>query len=236
MTVNTDNRLITDTTLTKELLLAHREMGFTLEDLCTVLVQGFKSAFLPFREKQDLLRAVNAEIAAVLSRFGAPAAVAGLRAAARGRRGARAVTARAPPTARPVGVLSLEASDEGVLGVSFGDRGPSRPGPSARARAHLEAAERGAATTTSPGRPPRLPALDAPRLAVPARGVGGAPARSPGARCRATARWPRGSAARARRARWAAPTTRNPVAILDPLPPGGGRPAAGWAATAAGSS
>ncbi len=81
VTVNTDNRLITDTTLTKELLLAHREMGFTLEDLCTVLVQGFKSAFLPFREKQDLLRAVNDEIAAVLSRFGAPAAVAGLRAA-----------------------------------------------------------------------------------------------------------------------------------------------------------
>src|SRR5512142_3136728 len=80
VTVNTDNRLITDTTVTKELLLAHREMGFTLEDLCTLLVQGFKSAFLPFREKQDLLRAVNAEIAEVLARFGATAAVAGRRA------------------------------------------------------------------------------------------------------------------------------------------------------------
>jgi adenosine deaminase len=72
VTVNTDNRLITDTTVTKELLLAHREMGFTLEDLCTVLVQGFKSSFLPFREKQDLLRAVNAEIAEVIARFTAP--------------------------------------------------------------------------------------------------------------------------------------------------------------------
>ncbi|HEX9306804.1 MAG TPA: adenosine deaminase [Anaeromyxobacter sp.] len=72
VTVNTDNRLITDTTVTKELLLAHREMGFTVEDLCTVLVQGFKSAFLPFREKQDLLRAVNAEIADVLARFTGP--------------------------------------------------------------------------------------------------------------------------------------------------------------------
>ncbi len=69
VTVNTDNRLITDTSITKELSLAHREMGFTLEDLCTVLVQGFKSAFLPFREKQDLLRQVNAEIAEVLARF-----------------------------------------------------------------------------------------------------------------------------------------------------------------------
>jgi adenosine deaminase len=77
VTVNTDNRLITDTTATKELLLAHREMGFTLEDLCTVLVQGFKSTFLPFREKQELLRAVNAEIAEVTGRFAGPRAAAG---------------------------------------------------------------------------------------------------------------------------------------------------------------
>jgi adenosine deaminase len=72
VTVNTDNRLITDTTSTKELLVAHQKMGLTLEDICTVLVQGFKSAFLPFREKQDLLRRVNAEIAEVLAEFGAP--------------------------------------------------------------------------------------------------------------------------------------------------------------------
>jgi adenosine deaminase len=73
VTLNTDNRLITDTTITKELRLAHERMGFTLEDLCTLLVQGFKSAFLPFREKQELLREVNAEIADVLARFSAPA-------------------------------------------------------------------------------------------------------------------------------------------------------------------
>jgi adenosine deaminase len=72
VSVNTDNRLVTDTTLTRELWLAHREMGFTLEDITTVLVQGFKSAFLPFREKQELLRQVNAEIAEVLARFSGP--------------------------------------------------------------------------------------------------------------------------------------------------------------------
>ncbi len=77
VTVNTDNRLITDTTITKELRIAHERMGFTLEDLCTVLVQGFKSAFLPFREKQDLLRQVNADIAEVLARFAERAAPAG---------------------------------------------------------------------------------------------------------------------------------------------------------------
>ena len=77
VTINTDNRLITDTTVTKELSVAHREMGFTLEDLCTLLVQGFKSAFLPFREKQDLLKAVNQEIAEVLARFSGPRSAAG---------------------------------------------------------------------------------------------------------------------------------------------------------------
>ncbi len=71
VSINTDNRLITDTTVTKELATAHREMRFSLDDLCTLLVQGFKSAFLPFREKADLLRQVNAEIAEVLARFAA---------------------------------------------------------------------------------------------------------------------------------------------------------------------
>ncbi len=50
-------------------MIAHRELGFTLEDLTTVIVQGFKSSFLPFREKHDLLEAVNREIAEVLARF-----------------------------------------------------------------------------------------------------------------------------------------------------------------------
>jgi adenosine deaminase len=67
VTINTDNRLITDTTVTQELMIAHRELGFTLEDLVTLLVQGFKSAFLPYREKADLLREVNAEIAEKLT-------------------------------------------------------------------------------------------------------------------------------------------------------------------------
>src|SRR5690606_39889933 len=57
-------------TVTKELMIAHQQLGMSLEDLTTVLVSGFKSAFMPFREKQDMLRAVNAEIAEVLARFG----------------------------------------------------------------------------------------------------------------------------------------------------------------------
>jgi adenosine deaminase len=69
VTINTDNRLITDTTVTKELWVAHKELGLSLEDLATIIVSGFKSAFLPFREKQDLLRQVNQEIAQTLASF-----------------------------------------------------------------------------------------------------------------------------------------------------------------------
>ena len=69
VTINTDNRLITDTTVTKELWLSHKEMGLSLEDLTTIIVSGFKSAFLPFREKQDFLREVNEEIAQTLATF-----------------------------------------------------------------------------------------------------------------------------------------------------------------------
>ncbi len=83
VSVNTDNRLLSDTTSTRELMTCHREMGFTLEELATLVVQGFKSAFLPFREKKELLEAVNREIAEVLERFAAAprAAPAGTEAA-----------------------------------------------------------------------------------------------------------------------------------------------------------
>jgi adenosine deaminase len=69
VTINTDNRLITDTTVTNELWLAHAELGMNLEDLTTLIVSGFKSAFLPFREKQDVLNLVNDEIRRTLEQF-----------------------------------------------------------------------------------------------------------------------------------------------------------------------
>jgi adenosine deaminase len=69
VTINTDNRLITDTTVTQEMWLAHKELGLSLEDLTTILVSGFKSAFLPFREKQDVLKQVNADVDRVVQQF-----------------------------------------------------------------------------------------------------------------------------------------------------------------------
>jgi len=59
----------------------------------------------------------------------------------------------------PVGVLSIEAGDDGVFGLSFADQGPSRAGISARSRAHVDAAAE-ALSDYFAGRPPRTPVLD----------------------------------------------------------------------------
>ena len=63
VTVNTDNRLITDTTVSKELYIVHTEMGITWPSMKSIILNGFKSAFLPFHERQTMLRKVSAELA-----------------------------------------------------------------------------------------------------------------------------------------------------------------------------
>lgn len=61
-TINTDNRLISNTTVSQELLLIHEHLGMTLDDIKEIIVYGFKSAFLPFDEKKQLLRRVVREL------------------------------------------------------------------------------------------------------------------------------------------------------------------------------
>lgn len=58
LTLNTDNRLMSDTTLTKEYLVACRNFGLTEGDLKNVIVMGFKSAFMSHKEKVDILSRV----------------------------------------------------------------------------------------------------------------------------------------------------------------------------------
>jgi len=62
VTVNTDNRLITDTTVSRELWLCHTKLGFSLPDIKNMIVAGFKSSFLPFHVKQAHLRKVSEEL------------------------------------------------------------------------------------------------------------------------------------------------------------------------------
>jgi adenosine deaminase len=62
ITVNTDNRLITDTTVSRELHLLHTELDFDFAALRQVILNGFKSAFLPYHEKRRFMRATVAEL------------------------------------------------------------------------------------------------------------------------------------------------------------------------------
>jgi adenosine deaminase len=62
VTVNTDNRLITDTSVSKELYLVHTKMGVPFADIKSMIVAGFKSSFQPFHEKQAALRRVGVEL------------------------------------------------------------------------------------------------------------------------------------------------------------------------------
>jgi adenosine deaminase len=65
VTLNTDNRLMSATSMTEEYWRAHHHLGFTWDELCQVARYGFESAFLPYQEKRRLLAEVDADIAAI---------------------------------------------------------------------------------------------------------------------------------------------------------------------------
>jgi adenosine deaminase len=68
VTINTDNRLISKTTLSQEIHLATRLFGLTPIDLRNLLINGFKSAFIPFQEKVEMMKRVIPEMDALLAR------------------------------------------------------------------------------------------------------------------------------------------------------------------------
>jgi len=62
VTVNTDNRLITDTSVSRELWLCHTQMGLNAQDIHRIIINGFKAAFLPFHQKQAMVRSASREL------------------------------------------------------------------------------------------------------------------------------------------------------------------------------
>jgi adenosine deaminase len=58
VTVNTDNRLMSGTSISREMQLLVDELGWTTEDLRWVTVNAMKSAFLPFDERLALIEDV----------------------------------------------------------------------------------------------------------------------------------------------------------------------------------
>ena len=68
VTLNTDNRLVSSTTMTDELMQAVKTFRLTPADVRQVLMNGFKSAFVPYGEKGELLRRAIGEIDGHLAR------------------------------------------------------------------------------------------------------------------------------------------------------------------------
>jgi adenosine deaminase len=63
--LNTDNRLMSGTTLTDEYALAAEHLDFDLAELSRIALNGFESAFLPYEERQRLVARASAELAAL---------------------------------------------------------------------------------------------------------------------------------------------------------------------------
>jgi adenosine deaminase len=59
VTLNTDNRLMSGTTLTDEYVHAAEQLGFTLDELAGIALNGFESAFLPWEERLMLIEEVS---------------------------------------------------------------------------------------------------------------------------------------------------------------------------------
>jgi adenosine deaminase len=62
LSLNTDNRLMSATTVTEEFWRAHQYQGFTWDELVDLSVMAFESAFLGWEEKNAMLEQVSAEV------------------------------------------------------------------------------------------------------------------------------------------------------------------------------
>lgn len=65
VTLNTDNLLMSATTVTDEYWRAHQHLGFDWDELCAISLMSFSSAFLPWDEKQAMIAEVKREMAEI---------------------------------------------------------------------------------------------------------------------------------------------------------------------------
>jgi adenosine deaminase len=67
VSLHTDNRLMSGTTMTEEYIRATEHLGFSRQELAELMLNGFRSAFLPYREKEALLAEVESEIRSLMA-------------------------------------------------------------------------------------------------------------------------------------------------------------------------
>ncbi len=64
VTLNTDNRLVSNTTLSQEYLIAKETFGLTLNDFRDIIINGFKSSFMSHQERCEMIGKVVDELEA----------------------------------------------------------------------------------------------------------------------------------------------------------------------------
>ncbi len=62
VSLHTDNRLMSRTTVTEEYVLAWKHLDFTLAEIAEMILNGFEAAFLHHREREALIAEVEPEI------------------------------------------------------------------------------------------------------------------------------------------------------------------------------
>lgn len=68
-TINTDNRLITDTTMTEEYWRAVQYFDLNIGDLRKLMIDGYKSTFMPYRKKRAVMAQAVAEFDSLVREF-----------------------------------------------------------------------------------------------------------------------------------------------------------------------
>ncbi len=64
VTLNTDNRLVSNTSLSQEYLIARETFGLTLNDFRDIIINGFKSSFLSHQQRREMIKTVVEELKA----------------------------------------------------------------------------------------------------------------------------------------------------------------------------
>lgn len=66
LTICTDNRLVSNITVSDEYYKLVKELGFKKQDIETLIIYGFESIFLPYEQRKTLLEEVLPEIKSIL--------------------------------------------------------------------------------------------------------------------------------------------------------------------------
>jgi adenosine deaminase len=70
VTLNTDNRLMSNTTMTQEFAAAAETFGLTIDDFEKITINAMKSAFLPYKERLHFIySAIKPDYAKVRERI-----------------------------------------------------------------------------------------------------------------------------------------------------------------------